>query len=106
MHGNPNYHLLDCTCCREELRHWLETTAAGLPCNLPQQLQQLTHAASSSSSADGGKEQGPVTRRDMLALLPVCTVNKVSNGWMMSATCSADFGAVQAHGSAQKLHGK
>ncbi|DBB18625.1 TPA: Baculoviral IAP repeat-containing protein 6 [Trebouxia sp. C0006] len=60
---------------REELRHWLETTAAGLPCNLPQQLQHLTHAA--SSSAHAGKEQGPVTRRDMLALLPARTVNKM-----------------------------
>ncbi|KAL0040998.1 hypothetical protein WJX77_001679 [Trebouxia sp. C0004] len=60
---------------REELRHWLETTAAGLPCNLPEQLQHLTHAASSSPPSHGGKEQGPVTRRDMLALLPPHIVN-------------------------------
>lgn len=90
VHSKPNYHLLDCARCREELRHWLETTAAGLPCNLPQQLQHLTHAASSSSSAHAGKEQGPVTRRDMLALLPARTVNKVSNVWGLSAACSAD----------------
>jgi len=88
------------TCCREELRHWLEATAAGLPCNLPEQLQHLTHAASSSPSSHSGKEQGPVTRLDMLALLPRRTVSKVSNVKMLSATCSAGFGAVQAHGSA------
>ncbi|KAL0043350.1 hypothetical protein WJX79_002441 [Trebouxia sp. C0005] len=50
---------------------------AGLPCNLPEQLQRLTHAASFGSSAHGGKEQGPVTRRDMLALLPPCAVSKM-----------------------------
>ena len=87
MHSKLTYICL--TCCREELRHWLETTAAGLPCNLPQQLQQLTHAASSSSSAHAGKEQGRVTRRDMLALLPARTVNKVNNVWVLSATCCA-----------------
>ncbi len=88
MHSKPNYHLLDCACCREELRCWLEATAAGLPCNLPEQLQHLTHAASSSSSAPGGKEQGPVTRRDMLALLPARTVSKVSrtNTWQCTET--------------------
>ena len=76
--------MLICAFCRDELRQWLETAAATLPCNLPELMQHFRH-----SSPDGdGKGHRPVCRRDLLELLPLGIVHLVSHTDAMLSNCT------------------
>ena len=65
--------LADYRAGRQNRQNWLQGRLAGLTCNLPEQLHDLMLTGPSA----GATECGPVTRRDMLELLPTATVRSV-----------------------------
>ena len=58
---------------RQNRQNWLQGRLAGLTSNLPEQLHDLTL----TGPCDGGTDCGPVTRRDLMELLPAATVRSV-----------------------------
>ena len=65
--------LADYRAARQHRQKWLQKRLAGLTCNLPEQLQDLML----TGPCAGGTDLGPVTRRDMMELLPAATVRLV-----------------------------
>ena len=65
--------LVDFRAGRQNRQNWLQGKLAGLTCNLPEQLHDLMLTGPSAGAVEGG----PVTRRDILELLPAATVRSV-----------------------------
>lgn len=65
--------LADYRAGRQHRQKWLQKRLAVLTCNLPEQLQDLMLIGPCA----GGTDCGPVTRRDMMELLPAAIVRSV-----------------------------
>ena len=80
MHGSQTAHKLeviggfaDSRAERQNRKAWLQDRLAGLTHNLPEQLQGLML----TGPCEGATAHGPVTRRDLMELMPGATVRLV-----------------------------